>query len=123
MLNKFIIILALFFQSYTVLSQNIPIGSWRDHLPYSDAISVTQDANTIYCATNSALFTYNKSDFTLERLNLVNGLSDIGLSKVKFNPHNNKLIITYANGNIDVIDENKNVTNLSFIKKSNVNAH
>ncbi|MGB0887976.1 MAG: two-component regulator propeller domain-containing protein [Vicingaceae bacterium] len=120
MLNKFIIILALFFQSYTVLSQNIPIGSWRDHLPYSDAISVTQDANTIYCATNSALFTYNKSDFTLERLNLVNGLSDIGLSKVKFNPHNNKLIITYANGNIDVIDENKNVTNLSFIKKSNV---
>ena len=101
-------------------SQEIPIGDWRDHLPYSDAISVSYGDGVVYCATNSAVFTYDTKDGTIERLSLVNGLSDIDLSKIKYNDYNQKVIVAYANGNIDLIDKDKKITNISFIKTSNI---
>ena len=120
MLKRFLFILLLISQANTFFAQDIPIGDWRDHLPYSDAISISYGDNVIYCATNSAVFIYDESDFTIDRLNLVNGLSDIGLSKIKYNSYNKKVIIAYANGNIDVLDENKNIINLSFVKNSSI---
>ena len=119
MLKRLFFILLLS-QSIFTFAQDIPIGDWRDHLPYSDAVSITYGNGIVYCATGSAVFTYDEVDMTLDRLNLVNGLSDIGLSKIKFNPHNSKIIIAYTNGNVDVLNENKEITNLSFIKNSNV---
>jgi hypothetical protein len=119
MIKRTLIIL-LIFQISFLSAQDIAIGTWRDHLPYTDALSVTEGNNIIYCSTTSAVFSYDKSDLTLNRLTLVNGLSDIGLSKIKFNNYNNKIIITYLNGNIDIVDEDKNITNLSFIKNSSV---
>jgi len=120
MIKKLLSILLILFLADSSIGQNIPIGDWRDHLPYSDAVSVSFGNDIIYCATNSAVFIYDQTDNTIERLNLVNGLSDIGLSKIKLNPFNNKLIIAYANGNLDVIDDNNNITNLSFIKNSSI---
>jgi len=120
MLNKLLITFLIGLQTIVCFAQDIPIGSWRDHLPYSDAISVTEGNGIVYCATNSALFTYNKSDFTIERLNLITGLSDIGLSKIKYNDYNKTVIVTYTNGNIDIINSDKNITNLSFVKNSNI---
>jgi len=104
-------------------AQDIPIGSWRDHLPYSDVVSVSDAGNIVYCATNSAVFTYDKTDFTLQKINLINGLSDIGVSKIKYNSYDNRVLIAYTNGNLDIIDENKSITNLSFIKNSSIIAN
>jgi len=121
MTNKLLFILLLLISKPAIsTAQDIPIGTWRDHLPYSDAVSVSYGDGIIYCATNSAVFLYDKSDMTIDRLNLVNGLSDIGLSKIKYNSYNKKTIIAYTNGNIDILDGNKNITNLSFIKNSNI---
>jgi len=102
----------------SVFSQNIPIGTWRDHLSYSDAVSVTQNGSLTYCASSSALFVYDKSDGSMQKINLVNGLSDIGISKIKHVPANNRIVIGYVNGNIDVILEDKTIYNLSFLKNS-----
>jgi len=114
-LNKLLLIFFIF-QANLFFAQEGSVGSWRDHLPYSDAVSVTEANGIIYCATKSALFTYDKVDFSIERLNIVNGLSDIGLSKVKFNAFNSKIVVAYRNGNIDIIDEDKSITNLPAIK-------
>lgn len=118
---KFLLCVALTFLFLEkTFSQDIPIGTWRDHLPYADAISVTQGNNIVYCATNSAVFTFNRTDNSIEKLNLVNGLSDINPNKIKFNPYNNKVIVAYKNGNIDVIDADKKITNIPFILTSSV---
>ncbi|MCW8939878.1 MAG: hypothetical protein OQJ88_04430, partial [Flavobacteriales bacterium] len=103
-----------------VKAQDIPIGSWRDHLPYSDAVSVSYGNQKVYCATGSAVFIYSQSDNSVERLNLVNGLSDIGLSKIKYNPYNQRVIITYQNGNIDILDTDNTITNIPFITISGI---
>ncbi|MCB0403057.1 MAG: hypothetical protein KDD41_13300 [Flavobacteriales bacterium] len=123
MLHNFIkstLLLLALAGSFILSAQNIPIGTWQDHLPYNDAVSVTEGDGIIYCATNSGVFTYDLNDFSLNKLNLVNGLSDIGVSKIRFNPYNNRVVVAYKNGNIDIIDEEKNIINLSFIKNSNV---
>ncbi|MDG1477064.1 MAG: two-component regulator propeller domain-containing protein [Vicingaceae bacterium] len=120
MINRLFIIIILVLLARSSTCQEISVGSWRDHLPYVDAVSVTETNNLIYCATNSALFSYDKSDFSIDRLNVVNSLSDIGISAIKFDDFNKKTVIAYVNGNIDVIDENKNITNLSAIKNSNI---
>lgn len=115
-----IVVIYLMCSTFIGFSQEIPIGDWRDHLPYADAVSVSYGNNIVYCATNSAIFMYDKTDFSIERLNLVNGLSDIELSKIMFNSYNNKVVVAYTNGNLDIINEDKSITNLSFIKNSNV---
>lgn len=99
-------------------AQDIPIGTWRDHLPYSDGVSVTKNGNLVYCAANSAIFIYDEEDSSIEKLNLVNGLSDIGINKIKHVPSNNRVVVAYKNGNLDIILEDKTIYNLSFIKNS-----
>jgi ligand-binding sensor domain-containing protein len=101
-------------------AQEIPIGSWRDHLSYSNGVSVDAGNGKIYCASESAAFVYDLDDFSTDRLNMISGLSDIGIETIKFNPYNNKLIIAYSNGNIDIINEDREITNLPFIKTSNI---
>ena len=120
MLNRLSIIIIIVLQSIFVIAQDVPVGSWRDHLSYIDAVSVTDADDVIYCATTSALFSYHKTDFSLERLNVVNSLSDIDISKVKFNSFNKKVVVAYSNGNIDIIASDKSITNLPAIKTSNV---
>ena len=101
-----------------ISSQEIPIGSWQDHLSYNNSVSVTYGNDIVYCASESAIFSYDTKEKTIERLNLITGLSDIEITQIKFNTYNNKLIVAYKNGNIDIIDQNKMVTNLSFIKNN-----
>lgn len=120
MINRLVIVIILVLQMFPAICQEVSVGSWRDHLPYIDAISVTEGDDVIYCATNSALFSYHKTDFSIDRLNIVNGLSDIGISKVKYNEFNKKTVVAYVNGNIDIIDNNKSITNLSAIKETGI---
>ena len=57
----------------------------------------------IYCATENGLFIYNKDDYTINRLNKINGLSDVGVSTMGYDHENKIIIIFYNNTNIDLI--------------------
>ena len=110
----------IFFQffifSNKLISQGISIGEWRDHLPYNDCISVTESDDIIYCATKYDLFSYNKTDNSLQRLTKINILSDIGVTRICFSNSLKILVIAYKNGNIDLL-QNETLTNISDIKR------
>ena len=96
-----------------VKSQNaLKSFQWRDHLPYSNAYSVTHQGNKIYAVSEECIFSYNKDDNTYQKLNKINGLSDIEPALVKNNPYNNTLVVAYKNSNIDII-KNGGTTNVS----------
>ncbi|HVA98172.1 MAG TPA: two-component regulator propeller domain-containing protein [Bacteroidia bacterium] len=107
------------FLAATVNSQDIAIGQWREHLPYNDAIAVTQGEGKIYCATPSGIFSYSLIDNSYTRLSKVTGLSDIGATCIKFNNYNNTLVIGYSDGNVDLV-ENNTVINISDIKNKDI---
>ena len=99
---------------FAIQGQNTPIYSWQEHLSYSNAKLILEVENNIYCATENGLFYYNKEDYTINRLNKITGLSDVGVSAMNYDSENNIIIISYQNTNIDLIkgDEIINVTDI-----------
>ncbi len=85
--------------------QDIAIGEWRDHLPYSRGISVAAGDGKVYVATPYSLFYLDNEDNTLNRLTTIQGLNDVGVSKIGYNDTYNTLVIAYSNANIDLIKD------------------
>lgn len=103
----------------TTKGQGIGIGEWRTHLPYNNGVAIADAGDIIYCASNSGLFTYNKTDNSLEKLSKVTGLSDVSIADLTYDKASNTLIIVYNNANIDLI-QNKQITNISDIKRKTI---
>ncbi|MBN4051606.1 hypothetical protein JYU16_02215 [bacterium AH-315-M05] len=104
---------------YNSKAQDIAIGQWSDRLPYNKGKAVTEGDGKVYCATESAVFSYDKSDNSVQRLSKTTGLSDVEVSTVKYNVENDILLIAYTNTNIDLI-ENTAITNISDIKRKSI---
>lgn len=111
--------LFLLVSTITGYTQTTGIGQWRDHLPYSDCISVKEVGTRIYAATPYSVFYYDKEDNSIQRINKVNGLSDIGISAMNYNAAYNTIVIAYTNANIDLI-KNGTILNISDIKRASI---
>ena len=99
-----ILFLLLIFAVPSVAQENdLRIGQWKAHLPYNSGRWVTQSESTIYYASPFALFTIEKDDFAVDFLSTVDGLSAIGINKIKYNPVTESLLVIYNDGNIDLI--------------------
>jgi hypothetical protein len=96
-----------------------PLGLWREHLPYNSAIDVAAAKDRVYCATPYSLFSVSNADNSIERLSRVTGLSETGVSTIYYDAANEKLLVAYANSNIDFIYRN-DIINLPDIKRDNI---
>jgi hypothetical protein len=112
-------IILLFNPFSNIFAQGVGIGEWKDHLPYSNCISVADAGDLIYCATPYSLFSVKKSDKTIERLNKITGLSDVGVSTISYSSEYKTLLIAYTNANIDLIKDGK-IINISDIKRKSI---
>ncbi|MEI6899730.1 MAG: two-component regulator propeller domain-containing protein [Bacteroidota bacterium] len=115
--RRFVLLLILFVSSLKLVSQQIAIGQWRDELPYFMCISVAEADPKIYTATPYALFYFDKSDNNVQRINKINGLSDIGINAIRYSKEYNTLVVAYDNANIDLLKGNT-IINISDIKRA-----
>ena len=106
--------------SLATAQDGVSIGQWRTHLPYQKVIAVEPVENKIYAATEFELFYYDTQDNSINILNKINGLSDIGISTMRYNASQRKLFVAYTNANVDLIDADGRVTNMSDIKDKNI---
>jgi len=114
---KYISLLIVFlFQTLELQAQEIPLGHWRDELPYNQLVAITESDDFIYAATPYSLLSYNKKGGVLDRISKVNGLSDFGVSTLNYDVNHKTLLVAYSNANIDLIKEGQ-VINLSDIKR------
>ncbi|MGL6267076.1 MAG: hypothetical protein ACRC2O_04100, partial [Chitinophagaceae bacterium] len=95
-----------------------PIGYWREHLPYNNALHVAVD-KLVYCATPYGFFIYDKVDASFERMSKINGLSEVRVRLMKKDPQGERIVLVYENANIDFLDGGK-VVNLPDILLSNI---
>lgn len=98
----------------------VSIGNWRTHLPYQKVIDVEPVGNKIYAATPFELFYYDTQDNSINILNKINGLSDIGISCIGYNESQRKLLVAYTNANVDLICSDGTIKNMSDIKDKNI---
>lgn len=120
-LKFFTLIIASWLLSANLFAQEgVSIGNWRTHLPYQKVIAVEPVGNKIYAATEYELFYYDTQDNSINILNKINGLSDIGISTMRYNTSQRKLFVAYTNANVDLIDSDGNIKNMSEIKEKNI---
>lgn len=115
-----LLIVAWLVTSLAMAQGGVSIGQWRTHLPYQKVIAVEPIGSKVYAATEFELFYYDKQDNSINILNKINGLSDIGISTMRYNESQRKLFVAYTNANVDLIDADGNVTNMSDIKDKNI---
>lgn len=122
-MKRFKIFLFIFFLLSEIClwaQDGVSIGNWRTHMPYQNVIGVEKLGSKVYAATNYELFTYDTDDNSLQILNKINKLSDIGISRIRRNESLDLLVVAYTNANIDLIDRQGNVFNMSDIKDKNI---
>lgn len=94
------------FMKNAVAQTDLAIGQWEEHLPFSNGIYVTQSDDKIYYATPYAVLEVDKAEHSVRRMTKVEGLSNVGVSLVKYNKEAETLVVVYDNSDIDLVTEN-----------------
>jgi ligand-binding sensor domain-containing protein len=100
--------------------QDIAIGEWRTHLPYNRVIDVALAGDLVFAATEYSMFTYNTGDNSVQRVDKVKGLSDVGISRIGYSKEADALLVAYTNTNLDVIHADGAIINISDIKDKDI---
>lgn len=95
----------------------LKIGGWQAHLPYQQVVAVTQSDDKIIYGTQLSIFSIDKEDLSVSFLSKVDGLSDIGIKRVRFDKENDQLFIIYTNSNVDIIKDDR-IINIPNIKSN-----
>ena len=104
----------LIFVFMTIMTaQAANIGQWNAYLAYHDITDIEPAGQLIYVLSSNDLFSYNVNDKSVYAYNKTNYISDTEINYIAWNPSAKKLIIIYSNYNIDLLDNNFNVENIS----------
>ncbi|MFN9491796.1 MAG: hypothetical protein ACK57D_01970, partial [Sphingobacteriales bacterium] len=113
-----IFILILTLQPPPAHCQLPPIGQWREHLPWNNAIQVAAKGQEIIAATPYGVFLYDIDGSAFTRRSKGNGLNDIGVSAMALDSVSGKTVVVFRNSNVDVLDGDVTI-NIPDIRISN----
>ncbi|PKQ63451.1 hypothetical protein BZG02_08720 [Labilibaculum filiforme] len=94
----------------------IKIGEWREHLPYQKAKSLLKGGESLYCLSESGLFSYSLNDNEIVAYSKTKGLSESEISAIGWHEGSESLIVAYKSGNLDIISKGV-ISNIADIKK------
>lgn len=89
------------------------IGQWNAYMAYSDITDIEPAGNMVYVLSSGSLFSYNINDQSISTYNKVYPLNATGISHIAWCSSAKKLVIIYSNQNIDLLDNNGNVSNIN----------
>lgn len=98
----------------------IPVGSFREHLPFRSFFHVTVTPEKVYAATQKNLLVLDKkNDYAKSTLSKIDGLSEIGIEDVRYLSNTDLLMIVYNNSNLDFYRNNE-IINIADIKNKQI---
>lgn len=101
----------------TILFMTLPLsaidkGSWEIYTSYNDITEIEPAGNQVFALASNGLFSYHIKNGSITTYDKANTLSDFDINHIAWNKNTKKLVITYTNGNIDLLDANGNVVNV-----------
>jgi len=120
--HKHLLFIVLIYSTICQSYAQQPIRQWTDYQSYASAKNVVDTGEKVYCVTEGGLFSYTKSDNSIQKMSGINGLSDVGVQRLAYSKENNLLLIAYQNANIDLLIGNT-IYNLSDIKRKQISAN
>ena len=88
-------------------------GTWKSFMSYSEPQQIVKGGDRLYVLASNDLYSYNLSDQSITTYDKMRQLSDTYIDHIAWNPTVSKLIIVYQNKNIDLLNTNDEVFNLS----------
>lgn len=89
------------------------VGTWKLYMAYSDITWVEKGSDRIYVLASDNLYAYNENDNSIQTFDKLTGLNGSDIDFIAWNNTAKRLVIVYADYNIDLLDEKGNVTNIS----------
>lgn len=102
MLIRFLFFAGILLLPSVLQAQDRPIGFWRAHMPYSNATGIATDGVTLFAISEESFFSYNLASHELKGYSKVDGMSDIQMSCIGYDPVEDMVILAYKNANIDL---------------------
>lgn len=101
----------------TILFMVLPLSatdkeSWEIYTSYNDITEIEPAGNLVFALASNGLFSYHIKDGSVTTYDKANTLSDFDINHIAWNKNTKKLVITYTNGNIDLLDANGNIINI-----------
>lgn len=94
-------------------------GKWNLYLSYNQISDIVPMGSKTFVLASNGLFSYRVQDGDLVTYSKVNVLSDAGINHIAWSKSAQQLVITYVNGNIDLLSEKGDVINIpDFYLKS-----
>jgi ligand-binding sensor domain-containing protein len=113
-----LIVFSFLFLLESTAQKDLKIGEWQTYLPYQAGVYVTQSNTHVYWATGLSILKMNKTDYSIERLDKSNALSNVGTNLIRFNRFNDNLLVVYKTNAIDLVKPDGNVILLNDIKNN-----
>jgi hypothetical protein len=102
-----------------ITASGAAIGSWKAYLAYSDVTEIEKAGKIIYVLASNDLYSYNTDDKSITTYDKSTTLNDCTIDHIAWCQSAKRLVIVYSNGNIDLLDANEDVTNISdYYQKS-----
>ena len=103
------------FHLFTFSPLHAQVGTWKAYMAYHDVQQICKADNYLFVLASNDLYQYNLNDQSIITYDKINGLSDSYLTHIAWNPQAKRIIAIYQNSNIDLIDTNGNITNISAL--------
>lgn len=109
---KKLVVILLYVLGYCHLAM-AQIGSWKTYMAYSEPQQIQKAGDNLFVMASNGLYQYNLSDQSIYTYSKTNGLSDTHITHIKWSSAAKRLIVVYQNSNIDLVETDGNVVNLS----------
>ncbi len=107
-MNKITVFFAFFF-TLIITAQVDYSDRWEDLFSYNNVKDFIISGDDLFALTDNAIFTYNFQNQETEKLSSVNGLSGLTTSAIHYNESNNRLVIGYENGLLEIVNEDGSI--------------
>jgi len=109
------VITTLLLWSVSYLLATAQVGTWRNYLAYHDVQQIQAAGNDLFVLASNDLYQYNKQDQSIHTYDKTNGMSDTHITHIRWCQQARRLIAVYSNSNIDLVETNGDITNISDV--------
>ena len=114
------ILLVLFAIGWQTVYPRLLLGEWKTFMAYGETSSSVFFAGKVYAVSKGSLFSYDPEDGDILTYDIVYPMSDVEISHIAVCESQKTLVIIYENGNIDLMDAQGEVYNMTDLKNSSM---
>ena len=97
-------------------AQNVPLGTWRIHLPFDNIKHVEAVGGRIFAASESGFFFCDAGNGHLQVLSKSDGFSENKISDLVYDAKLDVLAVAYESGNLDLLKNGNKIVNINTLK-------